>query len=156
MECGKPRLDRNTLEQHGITYEEDFNGGTNETSDLLHHVVSARDAVLHVDCLIPERFKEAFEEEYTDHFHNVIDEDHSNIVLPPSSAYIPERKTSDTRRVFAMATAVGDIVEESKEIAAKARFNEKAHVSEDDWVFFLQTNIFKSFGEEYPYPPPHV
>lgn len=155
----KPRLDRDLLESHGITYSEAVctvrqNGDSQETSNLPEHVESIRQALLYLDIVIPEDRKALFVREAENQlaaWDSPEIEDYD--LRPPESVYLVKEELHDAESSAARkgqhpALASAEVeIKHSREVAEHARFHEKNNASEKTWARFMNTYIFRTFRE---------
>jgi hypothetical protein len=155
----KPRLDRDVLESHGITYSEAVCtvrqiGDSQETSNLPEHVESIRQALLYLDIVIPENRKALFVKEAKNQlaaWDSPGIEDYN--LHPPESVYLVKEELHDAessaaRKYQDMALASAGVeIEHNREVAENARFHERHNASEKTWARFMNTYIFRTFRE---------
>lgn len=146
----KGDISKDNLERHGIIYDEkvytrnqeDPKASDSQDSNLPDHVDALREALLAFAGIIPEDWKEIFDDEF-EQYGRVIDE--KEYLLPPAEAYFTPLRY-ELRNPTPRSTAAHENNERCEKIAIAAR--KRAKEAEAGWTHFLRKKIFRDFDEE--------
>jgi hypothetical protein len=141
-------ISRENLERHGIVYNEKVYAGdhqdafSNLGSSLPGHVDALREALLAFSSIIPDDWKEVFDDEFKQYDSEILEKD----CLQPSTAAYLTRQRYELRRSSPESKAAHKNNERCKKIAEAAR--KRAKEAEAGWTHFLRKNVFGDFDEE--------
>ena len=140
-------ISRENLQRHGIIYDENtyLSDDPNATPEdrLPNHVDALREALLSLSSLIPDDWKELFDDEH-EHYDNTLGEWVEHL-QPPESAYFTPRRYELRNPSQESMTAHANN-EKCKLIAEKARKGAKE--AEAGWSHFHRKHIFGDFDED--------
>jgi hypothetical protein len=140
-------ISRKNLQRHGIIYDEDTyssdDPNTTPEDRLPDHVDALREALVSLSSLIPDDWKELFDDEH-EHYDNTI-EGRIEHLQPPESAYFTPRRYEFRNPSQESMTAHANN-KKCKEIAEKARKGAKE--AETGWTHFHRKHIFRDFDED--------
>ena len=162
MDLEKPKLNREVLKSHGITFEDEIISNTltqddqkdKKTLRLPDHVESLREALLNLDGELHRWVEDHFKEELHENpIISVADEERDDVkhrhILPPVSAFI-KRGDSRARRSRYSYSDNKERVEESSRMAKEPRNYTKDIVSEAEWAHLMRTHAFRTFKHTNP------
>jgi hypothetical protein len=151
MTSSRGDISRENLERHGIVYDEkvyacdhqEDNAFSNLGSSIPDHVDALREALLEFSSIIPDDWKEIFDDEFKQYGSKISEE--KDRLQPSATAYFTLQRY-ELRRPSPQSTAAHENNERCKKIAEAAR--KRAKEAEAGWTHFLRTNVFGDFDGE--------